>query len=97
MKTAKIILVIALAAIALVAYKHLRDTQPLETEHFENYEAEFRKEIDILKKNQDTMKRSLNRLEKNVDTLKTGQGVIYKTLKEGATKKSFINEILKEF
>ena len=86
-----------LIVLALGGYMIYTGAQPLETQHFENYEAEFRKEIDILKKNQDTMKRSLNRLEHNVDTLKTGQSVIYKQVKQNGTKQSFLDDILKEF
>ncbi len=96
MKT--VISLIVIVVVVFVGYSFYEsETKPLKEKRFELYEAEFRKEIEILKRNQDTMKRSLKRLEKNVDTLKTGQGVIYRTIKEGATKRDFLSEILNQF
>ncbi len=96
MKTAISIIVILVAV--LVGYSFYEsETKPLKEKRFEEYEAEFKKRIDVLEKNQDTMKRRLKRIENNVDTLKTGQGVIYQTIKEGATKRDFLDEILSDF
>ncbi len=97
MKSAKVILVLAMAAVGFIGYSYMRDTQPLETKKFVDYEKEYKENIIVLFANQDTMKRQLRHLQADVDSLKKGQIGIYKAIKEGATKKDFIDEILKEF
>jgi len=104
MKTGNILFFLAVIAACIVGYSYLRDTQPLETKHFEDYETEYKENIIVLFANQDTMKRQLRHfqadvdsLKANVDSLKAGQVGIYKAIKEGATKRNFIDEFLKEF
>ncbi len=97
MKTGNILFFLAVIAACIVGYSYMRDTQPLETKHFEDYETEYKENIIVLFANQDTMKRQLRHLQADVDSLKAGQVGIYKAIKEGATKKDFIDEFLKEF
>ena len=88
MKTAIIfLLLLAVVLVGIGWYQDNLDT--VKDKDFKIEMAKVRRELDSIKRNQDTIKSEIRDMQQDLDTIKTGNEVIFRTMNENKGRSFF--------